>query len=252
MKLIPLAYAIMFSLFAVPVAIAEPKKPTAPVKKPVAVAQQPVKPVEIKPAEVKPAEPQPICGVLAGHHLRIPIEYTSAGAVFDADVAGEGCDHPLIIAGLYLNIQNLSPAKTMALSGMQSTYLTIGAIKRPYEVGARKAIDGDIIQRELSRQTNQEVSVSLVSRTLGKVNDGYYYGHEYTYGLDPDTGKMAPYKVCKTYHQEDTAPEACEYIFKDEKLGLAFRVGFHPDVNMDYGQVRLQALKVIEMLTIKS
>lgn len=247
MKLIPLAYAIMFSLFAIPVTHADPKKP-APVnpKKPAVVAQQ-----AVKPAEPKALEPKPICGVIAGHHFSIPVEYTSAGAIFDADIAGDGCNHPLIMAGVYLNIQNLDPSNSLGLSGMQSTYLIVGGIQRPYELGARKAIDGDIIQRELARQTNQEVSVSSVSRALGKINDGYYYGHEYTYALDPDTGKMAPYKVCKTYHREDTAPEACEYLFKDEKLGLAFRVGFSPDVNMDYGQVRTQALKAIALLTAK-
>lgn len=252
MKLIPLAYAIMFSLFAVPVTYADPKKP-APVapKKPVVVAQQPVKPAEPKAVEQKPPELKPICGMIAGHRFTIPIEYTSAGAIFDADIAGEGCDHPLIIAGVYLNIQNLDPSKTMGLSGMQSTYLIVGAIKRPYELGARKAIDGDIVQRELAKQTNQEVSMSSISRALGKINDGHYYEHEYTYALDPSTGKMAPYKVCKTYLREDQNPESCEYLFKDEALGMAFRVGFSPSVNMNYDQVRTQALKAIAMLTAK-
>jgi hypothetical protein len=250
-KLIPLAYAIMFSLFAVPVTYADPKKPVPVAPKKPVVAQQPVKPVEPKPAEPKPPELKPICGMIAGHRFTIPIEYTSAGAIFDADIAGEGCDHPLIIAGVYLNIQNLDPSKTMGLSGMQSTYLIVGAIQRPYELGARKAIDGDIVQRELARQTNQEVSMSSLSRALGKLNDGHYYGHEYTYGLDPGTGKMAPYKVCKTYQREDEGPESCEYLYKDETLGLAFRVGFSPNLNMNYDQVRAQAIKAIALLTIK-
>jgi hypothetical protein len=240
-KLIPLAYAILFSFFTVPtVAQADPKKPANGPRKPVAVV-----------VPEKAYEPHAICGVIAGHAFTIPLEYTNAGAIFDADKAGEGCGQSVIIAGLYMNLQDASPAPKMATTGYQSVYLMVGAIASPYELGARKAVDDDIVQRSIAQAAEQEVYPSSISRTYGKLNDGHYWGHEYFYARDA-SGAMTPYKMCKTFRERDMASESCEFIYQDEKLGLAFRVGFDPNAQLDYNQVRSQAMVMIEKLINKS
>lgn len=238
MKFKPLAYAILFSLLATPVvAIAATKQP---LKKPVPVAEPP-----------KAYEPEPICGVIGNHNITIPMDYALAGAIYDADQPGDGCSHRMIIAGMYMKLQDASPAASMEVSGYSDVYLIIGAIGKPYELGARKAIDNDIVQRSMAAAAKEVIYPSTMNRKLGKLNDAHYWGHQYFYTHDA-SGKMTPYKICKTYRREDRSPESCEFIYQDSQLGLAFRVGFDPAAPLDYEQVRAQALQAIDKLLHKA
>lgn len=187
--------------------------------------------------------------MVAGKSISIPMEYAYGGAIYDADQPGAGCAQSMVIAGIYLNLQDLTPAASMDVAGAHVTYLIIGAIGKPYQLGARKAIDNDIIQRSMAKESHQEVFESTISRKIGKLNDGHYWSHEYSYIRDENG--MTPYKICKTY-REGEPPEVCEYLFKDERLGLAFRVGFEPSVVLDYNAVRAQALIAIERMLHKT
>lgn len=242
MKLIPLAYAILFSLFTAPtIALADPKKP-APIKKPVpAVAVVPQ----------KPAEPQPLCGLAGKRTLTIPVEYTTAGAIYDVDRPGEGCGQTIILTGVYINLMDMSPAPDIDMKEADSGYLLIGGLSGPYELNARKAIDEDIVQRALSAAAKQQVYQSSVSRNYARLNDGQYWSHEYSYSRDAG-GNIVPYKVCKTLRQGNNDPETCEFIYQDDQLGLSYRVGFKPNLLLDYNQVRVQALQIIDKMLHKA
>lgn len=244
MKLIPLAYACLFALFTVPAVTfaTDAKKPvTSNPKKPSAA-------VAVKAPE--PEGPEPICGLAGNKTLTFPPEYVTAGAIYDADKPGQRCGQTMIIAGVYVNLRDMSPAPNMEMTEPESGYLIIGAIGSEYELSARKAINEDIIQRSIAGAAHEQVYPSLISRTYGKLNDGHYWGHEYFYRKDA-SGNMTAWKVCKTYRQGETQ-ETCELIYNDEQLGLSFRVGYKPNVIVDYDYMHSQALQVIDKLLHKA
>lgn len=239
----PFAYAFLFSLFAAPAVTlaAEAKKPQAH-KKQIAAAAV---------VQTEPKGPEPLCGQVGNHTLTIPPEFVASGAIFDADKLAEGCSKAMIIAGTFMSLRDMSPAPDVNMSEPDSGYLIIGGLNRPYELGAKKAIEDDIIQRSMAVTAKQEIYPSLVSRTYGKISDAHYWGHKYFYSQD-GSGKMTPWKVCKTYRQDDPGPEICELIYRDEQLGLSYRVGFKPNVVVDYEQMRQQARLVINKLLNKA
>lgn len=237
MKLIPLAYACLLALFTVPsVTHAADSKKTITHKKLV------VAPVAA--ANIEPEGPELICGQAGNKTLTIPVEYMAAGAIYDADKAGQGCGQSMIIAGVYVNLRDMSPSANMEMPDPESGYLIVGALGSGYELSARKAIDEDILQRSLATAAKEHVYPSMINRSLGKLNDGHYWGHEYFYSRDA-SGNMTAWKVCKTYRQGD-AQETCELIYNDEQRGLSFRVGFKPNVVVDYEYMRAQATQVID------
>lgn len=238
----PLAYAILFSLFTVPVVThaADAKKAAVQKKPAVATAVTPLKPVE----------PEPICGLAGNKTLTIPLEYTAAGAIYDAGKPGEGCGQAMIIAGVYVSLRDMSPSPDMNMTEPDSGYLIVGALSSTYELSARKAVDEDILERSMATAAKEPIYPSMINRSYSKLSDGHYWGHDYTYSRDA-SGNMTPWKVCKTYRQGDS-PETCELIYQDEQLGLSFRVGFKPNVLVDYDYMRTQALQVIEKLLSKA
>lgn len=241
MKLIPLAYALVFALFTVPTVTL-----AADTKKPVTTKKPATSVVKVQ----EPAGPEPLCGLAGNKTLTFPDEFVAAGAIYDADKPGSGCGQRLIIAGVYVSLKDMSPAPDMNMMEPDSGYLIVGSLGSTYELSARKAIDEDIIQRSIATAAKEQVYPSMVSRTYGKLNDGHYWGHEYFYQQDA-SGNMMAWKVCKTYRQGE-AQETCELIYNDEQRGLSFRVGFKPDVIVNYEYMRAQALQVIDKLTHKA
>lgn len=239
----PFACAILFSLFAVPAVThaATAKKPPAHGKQAAASA----------PAPAEPEDLSPLCGLVGNKTLSIPPEYVAAGAIFDADKPGDGCGKAMIIAGAFISLKDMSPAQDVDMSEPDSGYLIVGSLSRPYELGAKKAIEEDIIQRSMAEYAHQQVYPSMVSRTYGKISDAHYWGHEYFYNRDA-AGNMIPWKICKTYRRGDPDAEVCELIYSDKQLGLSFRIGLKPNVVVDYEYMRQQALQVISKLIVKA
>lgn len=224
MNLRPLALAILLPAFFAASAIsAAQKKPDSAI-------------------ENKPFQPAPVCGHLGKNRISVPSEYLLAGVIFNEESNGLGCEREIIAAGLYLNPADLTPADLIGTIADKSIYVIIGRLDRPFDLGARRAIDEDIISREIAAYAHEEAPLSLSRVDQGGFRDDRYFSHEFTYMRDA-SNRMIPYKVCKKSREKSLSQDTCEFHYKDLSRGIVLQVGFSPKAGFDYQQMQGVAMQ---------